>query len=136
MSEAMPAGRQERKIDKDQLFTECEKLKATYDYLPFLTAIDYPEKNIIEMVYRLQSTASNDVLTIKVELPREAAEVRSLVSLWPAADWHEREVFDLFGVKFIGHSDLRRILLPPDWVGHPLLKDYTDSKMIKKPVTI
>jgi NADH-quinone oxidoreductase subunit C len=127
---------EERKIDKDQLYSECEKLKHTYDYLPFLTAVDYPDKNIIELVYRLQSTATNAALTLKVELPREAAEVSSVISVWPAADWHEREVFDLFGVKFTGHPDLRRILLPPEWKGFPLLKDYSDPNVVKKPVTI
>lgn len=125
-----------RKISADELLEECQKLRADYDYLPFITAVDYPDKNIIEMVYYLQSTATNNVLILKVELPRAKAEVKSVVSVWPAADWHEREVFDLFGVKFIGHPDLRRILLTPDWVGHPLLKDYSDEKMIKKPVTI
>lgn len=125
-----------RKISADELLDECQKLKAAYDYLPFITAVDYPEKKLIEMVYYLQSTETNNVLILKVELPRERAEIKSVVAVWPAADWHEREVFDLFGVKFIGHPDLRRILLTPDWTGHPLLKDYTDPKMVKKPVTI
>ncbi|OGB90648.1 hypothetical protein A2625_04400 [candidate division WOR-1 bacterium RIFCSPHIGHO2_01_FULL_53_15] len=127
---------EEKKIAAAELLIECRKLQATYDYLPFMTAIDYPEKNIIELVYRLQSTATNETLMLKVELPRDKAEVSSLISVWPAADWHEREVYDMFGVKFIGHPDLRRILLPPDWQGYPLLKDYTDPNMIKKPVTI
>jgi NADH-quinone oxidoreductase subunit C len=73
---------------------------------------------------------------IKVEILRNDPQIQTVSAVWPAAEWHEREIFDLFGVNFSGHPDQRRILLPVDWVGHPLLKDYAKTGMIKKPETI
>jgi NADH-quinone oxidoreductase subunit C len=64
---------------------------------------------------------------IKVDLPRDKPQVPSLASLWKSADWNEREQFDLFGVEFIGHPDLRRIMMPDDWVGYPCRKDYKEA---------
>jgi NADH-quinone oxidoreductase subunit C len=85
----------------------------------------------VEVVYHLQSFAHKHRIVVKLMLPRwkdnkpgELPEVPSLTGLWAAADWHEREVYDLSGVWFSGHPDLRRILLSEDWVGHPLRKDY------------
>jgi NADH-quinone oxidoreductase subunit C len=85
----------------------------------------------IEMVYHLWSTAARASLVIKVILPRWAdgkpgqpPEVPSVAGVWRTADWHEREVYDLSGVWFTGHPDLRRILCPEDWEGYPLRKDY------------
>jgi NADH-quinone oxidoreductase subunit C len=85
----------------------------------------------MEVVYHFSSFAFQHRFALKVMLPRwkgdkagELPEVPSLTSLWAAADWHEREVFDLSGVMFTGHPDLRRLLLADDWVGHPLRKDY------------
>jgi len=67
---------------------------------------------------------------LRVRLDRQAPVLPTLTTIWPAANWHERECFDLFGVRFEGHPDLRRILLPEDWVGHPLRKDYADERMV------
>ncbi|HEX3725085.1 MAG TPA: NADH-quinone oxidoreductase subunit C [Pirellulales bacterium] len=85
----------------------------------------------VEVVYHLSSLVTKTTLVLKVILPRwkddkpgELPEVPSVAGVWSTADWHEREVFDLSGVRFIGHPDLRRILCPEDWVGHPLRKDY------------
>jgi NADH-quinone oxidoreductase subunit C len=85
----------------------------------------------LEVVYHLSSLVTKTTLVLKVILPRwkndtpgELPEVPSVAGVWSTADWHEREVFDLSGVRFIGHPDLRRILCPEDWVGHPLRKDY------------
>jgi NADH-quinone oxidoreductase subunit C len=85
----------------------------------------------VEVVYHLSSLATKTSLVLKVILPRwkddkpgELPEVPSVAGLWSTADWHEREVFDLMGVRFIGHPDMRRILCPEDWVGYPLRKDY------------
>jgi NADH-quinone oxidoreductase subunit C len=85
----------------------------------------------VEVVYHLQSFTHRHRFVVKLMLPRwkdnkpgELPEVPSVTSLWAAADWHEREVFDLSGIWFTGHPDLRRILLSEDWVGHPLRKDY------------
>ena len=76
----------------------------------------------LEVVYNLYSISSNERVRLKVSVNGEGVE--SVTSVWPAADWLEREVYDLFGVTFLNHPDLRRILLPPDWEGHPLRKDY------------
>ncbi|HEV3137441.1 MAG TPA: NADH-quinone oxidoreductase subunit C [Pirellulales bacterium] len=85
----------------------------------------------LEVVYHLSSLPTKTSLALKVILPRwkgdrpgELPEVPSVSGVWSTADWHEREVFDLIGVRFTGHPDLRRILCPEDWVGHPLRKDY------------
>lgn len=115
----------------DQLFVPPEKLldlarflKETqgFDYLSFITAVDYPTH--IELVYRLENLDRRAAVTFKVKVEDKEGPVPSLVPVFKGADWMEREVFDLFGVRFDGHPDLRRILLPDDWEGHPLRKDY------------
>ena len=85
----------------------------------------------VEVVYHLSSIEHKHSIVLKVLVPRwkggepgEIPEVPSVVSLWGTADWHEREVYDLSGIRFVGHPDLRRILCPEDWVGYPLRKDY------------
>ena len=124
----------------------CRTLKEepslAFDFLHLITVVDYfqPDPKLaakttwephLEVVYHLSSMAKGHRLVLKTRLPRwvEQAEGRlpeidSVAHLWPAALWHEREVFDLSGVRFKGHPDLRRILCPDDWVGHPLRKDY------------
>ncbi|MBI5078525.1 NADH-quinone oxidoreductase subunit C [Candidatus Saganbacteria bacterium] len=127
---------EERKIAKEELFEVCHKLSETCDFLVFVAAADYPERGIFELVYYLQTLETGDVLVLKTEIPREEAEIHSVAVIWPAAEWHEREIFDLFGVKFTGHPDLRRILLPEDWEGYPLRKDYARTGVVKRPETI
>ena len=85
----------------------------------------------LEIVYHLSSTLNKHTLVVKVKSPRwkddqtgALPEIPSLVDVWKTADWHERETYDLSGIHFVGHPDLRRILCPEDWVGHPLRKDY------------
>ena len=95
-----------------------------FDFLECVTAVDWPKANQIEVVYHLFSYPQRHSFTLKVTLPRETPTVASLASLWDSADWLEREQFDLMGVDFAGHPDLRRLLLPEDWTGHPLRKDY------------
>lgn len=96
-----------------------------YDLLVDVTAVDYGGGRPIEVVYQLWSIPHKRALRVKCELPLDALEVASVVSLWQTADWLEREVFDLFGVTFTGHPDLRRILMPDDYEeGHPLRKDF------------
>ena len=108
----------------------CSFLHATeglyFDFLSCITGIDNgPEAGTLEVAYNISSIPYGHQLTLKVVLQREETEQPSSVSsIWRTADWHEREVYDLFGVIFSGHPDLRRILLPADWEGHPLLKDY------------
>lgn len=94
------------------------------DYLSCLSGVDFPERGQIEVVYHLASVARRHRVTLKAALPREAPRIGTVETVWPAANWHERECYDLLGVVFEGHSDPRRILLPDDWEGHPLRKDY------------
>ncbi len=95
-----------------------------FDLLRCISAIDWPPKNAVELSYDLISTSLGHAFAVKVLLDRASPEVESVSSIWPAAEWHEREAFDLVGVAFSHHPDLCRILLPEDWVGHPLRKDY------------
>lgn len=96
-----------------------------YDLLIALTAVDHwPEEPRFEVVYRFYSSKRNSIVGLSVQLEGEAPSVPSIESIYPNANWHEREVFDMFGIEFVGHSDLRRILMPYDWEGHPLRRDY------------
>lgn len=95
-----------------------------FKLLADLAGVDWPERDSrFDVVYNLYSPAHNLRLRLKVQVS-EADVVPSVVSVWSTANWHEREVFDMFGVKFDGHPDLRRILMPDDWEGHPLRKDF------------
>jgi NADH-quinone oxidoreductase subunit C len=96
------------------------------DLLRCISAIDWPQQAQIELSYDLLSLQFNHALAIKVMLDRTRPEIDSVSSVWPAADWHEREAFDLMGVIFMNHPDPRRILMPDDWSGYPLRKDYQD----------
>jgi NADH-quinone oxidoreductase subunit C len=91
-----------------------------------LSGVDYKAQGWIEIVYHLYSYANRHYVILKVRTPRDAAEVPTLEGVWKAANWLEREVYDLLGVIFTGHSDLRRLLLPEDWVGYPLRKDFVE----------
>lgn len=104
---------------------------AGFDRLGMVTAVD--RGDAFEIVYRLHSRALSAGLFVKASVARLEARVESAYPLWPAALWQEREVFDLFGIEFSGHPDLRRILLPDEFAGHPLRKDYDDPRMIRRP---
>ncbi len=95
-----------------------------FDWLSCVTGVDYVSENKMACVYDLYSTRHGHWFAVKAYTDRANPIVPSVMKIWPAADWHEREIFDLLGVKFPGHTDLRRILLPEDWKGHPLRKDY------------
>lgn len=96
-----------------------------FDWLANLSGVDYAADQKFCVVYDLWSFDHNHAFAVKVYAPRaEDAAFPSVVDLWPAADWHEREAFDLVGIRFAGHPDLRRILMADDWEGHPLRKDY------------
>ena len=99
-----------------------------FDCLTSQTAVDLPAEEKIAVVYHLFSYAWRSLVVLKVETPRAAPSVPTVEHVWPAANWLERETFDLFGVDFPGHPDLRRIMLPEDWVGHPLRKDYVEPE--------
>lgn len=95
-----------------------------YDYLVEETAVDYPkDEKRFELVYVLYSFARNHRIRIKTRVA-ENEEMPTAVPVYAAANWMEREIFDMFGIRFAGHPDLRRILMPDDWQGYPLRKDY------------
>jgi NADH-quinone oxidoreductase subunit C/D len=98
-----------------------------YDLCLFVSAVDRLDLGLSPrflVIYQLYSLARNRRLRLKVPVSGQDPQVDSVSAIWPAADWHERETFDMFGISFKGHPELRRILLPVDWVGHPLRKDY------------
>ncbi len=101
-----------------------------FEYLNCLSGVDWIEQGELEVVYHLSSLRHKHKARVKVRLPRENPVVRSVVSLWKTANWHEREAYDLLGIRFEGHPDHRRILLSEDWVGHPLRKDYEDERLV------
>jgi NADH-quinone oxidoreductase subunit C len=116
-------------IRPDRLITVCELLRdepgLAFKYLSDLTAVDlYPNEPRFEVVYHLLSLQTAARLRLKVRAYGENPRVDSLVPVYPSANAFEREVFDLFGIQFAGHPYLRRILMPEDWEGHPLRKDY------------
>ena len=119
------------RIQASRIVEVCSALKADaetpFNYLSDLTCVHWPDNREapFEVVYNLYSISTNERVRLKVATNSEGVD--SVTSIWPAADWPEREVYDLFGVVFHNHPDLRRILLPPDWDGHPLRKDYRSS---------
>jgi NADH-quinone oxidoreductase subunit C len=115
----------------DVLPTAEEIKKLGFTRLLMVTAVDYGESLV--MVYRVQSRSLSVSLFLKTRLSCDDLRIASVVPVWPAADWQEREVFDMFGVVFYGHPDLRRILLPDDFAGHPLRKDFDHPRLIRRP---
>jgi NADH/F420H2 dehydrogenase subunit C len=101
-----------------------------FDYLFCLTCVDW--KTHLTMVYHMESLKQQHNLVIKVQLDRNNARIETVSHIWRTAEFHEREVYELFGVEFINHPDLRKLILPDDWEGFPLRKDYEDPvNMIK-----
>ncbi len=119
-------------VEADAVVDVCRFLKKE-DGLEFLSLIclsgvDLKEQNKMAVVYHLGSMKHKHTISIKAELDRSNPHIPTVESVWPVADWYEREVYDLFGVIFDGHSDLRRILMPEDWEGYPMRKDYVYPK--------
>jgi NADH-quinone oxidoreductase subunit C len=96
------------------------------DHCNVITGVDWPKRNLIEVVYHLFSYRHRHGIVLKVEADRAKPIVPSVEGVWKTANWMERECYDLLGVEFAGHPDLRRILLPDDWEGYPLRKDYQE----------
>lgn len=117
------------RVEPSRIVEVCDYLRrdkdTPFNYLSDLTCVHYPmnREAPLEIVYNLFSIKSNERVRLKVAIA-ERAGIDSVTQVWPSANWMEREVYDLFGVTFRNHPDLRRILLPPDWTGHPLRKDY------------
>ena len=125
-------------IDGKSLFGICRFLRDApemdFDYLVDLCGMDYLDRKTVtgagesshrfEVVCHLYSIGKKHSLRLRARVPEEDPKVKSLTPIWQGANWHERECFDMFGIVFEGHPDLRRILLPEDWEGYPLRKDY------------
>ena len=114
-------------LTRESIREACAQLKqqGLIDYMSDLTCADfYPREPRFEMAYHLLSIKNKQRVRLKVRLSGEDPVLESITPVWPSANFYEREVFDLFGVRFLGHPYLRRIMLPEDWEGHPLRKDY------------
>ena len=126
-------------VPTDKIAEICQFLHESpdtyFDLLECLTALDNgSEKNTMEVIYHLYSIPYEHALVLKIVSPRNAEpgrlpQVPTVSHIWRTADWHEREAYDLLGIHFSGHPDLRRILLPADWQGFPLRKDYEEQEL-------
>lgn len=116
-------------VDRSDIREACALLKqdtaCPFNFLSDITCVDwYPSEPRFEVIYHLLSIPNKERIRLKVRLNNASPAVESLTSVWPGANFFEREVYDLFGVRFTGHPYLRRIMMPEDWDGHPLRKDY------------
>lgn len=116
-------------VERERIVEVCDFLKrdenAPFNYLSDLTCVHYPDRGAVsfEIVYNLFSISTNERVRLKAKTSEDAG-IDSVTGVWPSANWLEREVYDLFGIRFANHPDLRRLLLPPDWEGYPLRKDF------------
>ena len=114
-------------VAPESIVPVCRTLKSTYKFvrLSTVTAVDrFPAEPRFEVVYHLYSIEHNQRLRLKCRVGGETPAVDSVTGIWQGANWYEREVFDLFGIRFSNHPNLTRIMMPEDWQGHPLRKDY------------
>ncbi len=102
-----------------------------FNTLMCLSGLHYPKEEELGVVYNLHSTELNQTITLKVRVPIDEPAVPSVEAIWKTADWHEREAYDMVGVTFEGHPNHKRILLPDDWEGHPLRKDYVPQEFYR-----
>jgi NADH-quinone oxidoreductase subunit C len=130
-----PAALTDAKFDRSELTLTivAEEIRAAaaavqaagYNFFEDMTAVDwFPSSPRFQLSYHILSHSYKEHIRLRVLVEEANASVESITPVWPAANYYEREVFDLFGVRFEGHPNLRRILMPDDWVGHPLRKDY------------
>jgi len=116
-------------VPAERVYALLSELKSnpqtSFDYLFCLTGVDWPQH--MEVVYHLKSTNFNHMVVVKAKISsRENPQIETVCPLWRTAEFHEREIFDLYGIIFKNHPDLRRLLLTDDWVGYPMRKDYDD----------
>jgi NADH-quinone oxidoreductase subunit C len=116
------------RVAREKMKEVAKLLKADsdvgYETLNWIAGVD--RRTAFEAVYHVYSWKTNSWIELHVELPKGYPQIDTVCDVWPAADWHEREAWDMVGIVFIGHPDLRRILLKDDFIGHPLRKDYVD----------
>ncbi len=110
-----------------------DKPEYSFQHLSCLTAVDYIKENKITVVDHLWSYDKCHQVTVKLEVDRAVGKAPTVENVWKSANWFEREVFDLYGIVFEGHSDLRRIMMPDDYAKYPLRKDFADDGFIVKP---
>ncbi len=119
-------------VKPDAVVEVCRFLKEdpslAFDCLSNMSGVDLIKEGKLQVVSHLYSYPHRHSCVVKVDVPRENPTMPSLEGIWKAANWQEREIYDLVGVIFTGHSDLRRILMPEDWVGHPLRKDFVEPE--------
>ena len=139
-----PAAAKREHADRPAVQAPPEKLAAlalalrdapalAFDMLLDHTAVDWIAENRFELVYVLYSTVHGHYLVVTTSVPRDAPVAPTLSTVWPIAHWQEREVFDLMGIQYDDHPDLRRLFLEDEWQGHPLRKDYKDDYMLGLP---
>lgn len=115
-------------IDKMSVFLH-DNQELQFDSLVLLSGVDEVKANLLSVYYHIESTSIKHKIVLKVVTDRSNPEVNSVTSVWKCADWHEREAYDMYGIKFSNHPDLRRILMPYDWeAGYPLRKDYENPE--------
>tara|TARA_B100001146_G_C15984384_1_gene349791 strand:- start:209 stop:664 length:456 start_codon:yes stop_codon:yes gene_type:complete len=112
-------------IERDNILDIAKKIKDEFgfDHCACISAVDYQTE--FEIIYHFARIDDNgEMIEMRVTLPRDSPTIDSITELWGGADWHEREAYDLMGIYFIGHPNLKRVLLPDGFAGHPLRKDY------------
>jgi NADH-quinone oxidoreductase subunit C len=113
-------------IAREQIVAACRAVqRAGYNFFEDLTAVDwFPSSPRFQLSYQILSHSYKEFIRLRVMLDEDDPAVDSITPVWPSANFYEREVFDLFGIRFEGHPNLRRIMMPDDWKGHPMRKDY------------
>ncbi|MBI2425549.1 MAG: NADH-quinone oxidoreductase subunit C [Candidatus Hydrogenedentes bacterium] len=139
-----PTVQRRTQSDRPAITVECDRLLELmqtlrdhaglrFDLLLTHTAVDYPDENRFELLYLLYSTVHGTRILVATNLERSRPVAPSVCGIWPIAEWQEREAYDLMGILYDEHPDLRRIFLEDDWEGFPLRKDYQDSYMLELP---
>ncbi len=116
---------------KGEFYHVMEKIRENYPFLSFITATHFLNEKIFEVIYAFRNIEEPEIILLKTKI-NEGERLPSLYKYYKGADWMEREIYDLFGIEFDNHPDLRRIVLPEDWEGHPLRKDYPIDKAPEK----
>jgi NADH-quinone oxidoreductase subunit C len=130
-----PVNADSLEIERDQIVEVAHYLRddeeLAFDFLICLFGADYLTH--LELIYIFHSYAKNHQLIVRTRIEREEPAIQSISGIYPGANWHEREAYDLFGIRFTDHPDLRRILLPDDWEGYPMRKDFTHENLVRRP---